>query len=206
MDVGNYQLTVSEGGCVDMPAVITLTDPTFTVAYAFTDPSSCGVADGEILISSLTANTAYEVSYDQGGTVTGPLIFTASATGEILLSGLSTGEYELLVSYLNCVESRTVVLNCNSTLACFEIPSYFTPNSDSYHDTWKLDFENQGSCTGVIYIFDRYGKLLKTMDIRSGWDGNYNNNPMPSSDYWYLIEYIESDLSIRLNGHFTLKR
>ncbi|WP_405377373.1 hypothetical protein [Nonlabens sp. Asnod3-A02] len=126
LDAGNYQLTVSEGGCIDTPAVITLTAPTFTVAYAFTDPSSCGVADGEILISSLTANTAYEVSYDQGGTITGPLTLTTSATGEILLSGLDAGNYQLTVSEGGCVDTPAVITLTDPT---FTVAYAFTDPS-----------------------------------------------------------------------------
>jgi gliding motility-associated-like protein len=39
-----------------------------------------------------------------------------------------------------------------------------------------------------IFIFDRYGKLLKQLNHGVGWDGNYNGNSLPSDDYWYTIQ------------------
>ena len=64
--------------------------------------------------------------------------------------------------------------------------SFFTPNGDGYHDKWNIlglraDFQPKSK----IYIFDRYGKLLKELDpLSEGWDGNYNGKPMPQTDYW----------------------
>ncbi|WP_157632534.1 T9SS type B sorting domain-containing protein, partial [Cochleicola gelatinilyticus] len=40
----------------------------------------------------------------------------------------------------------------------------------------------------------------------SGWDGTFNGNPMPSSDYWFQIEYTEQEVQKEFRGHFTLKR
>jgi gliding motility-associated-like protein len=39
-----------------------------------------------------------------------------------------------------------------------------------------------------------------------GWDGTYNGNPLPSSDYWFRIEYTENNIKKQFSGHFTLKR
>ncbi|MFT7118705.1 MAG: gliding motility-associated-like protein [Flavobacteriales bacterium] len=55
-----------------------------------------------------------------------------------------------------------------------------------------------------IYIFDRHGKLLKQVSAAGqGWDGTYNGAPMPSSDYWYLVELADGR---SFKGHFALKR
>ncbi|NRB83042.1 MAG: T9SS type B sorting domain-containing protein, partial [Winogradskyella sp.] len=87
-----------------------------------------------------------------------------------------------------------------------DYPKYFTPNGDGNNDTWNI--EGIGS-NAKIYIFDRYGKLLKQLNPEgSGWDGTFNGNRMPTSDYWFTVIYDEP-----LNGqrkefkaHFTLKR
>ena len=87
-----------------------------------------------------------------------------------------------------------------------DYPLYFTPNGDGNHDTWNI--VGIGS-TAKIYIFDRYGKLLKQISpTGSGWDGTYNGNSMPSSDYWFTVEYDEPITNQRkeLKAHFTLKR
>lgn len=85
------------------------------------------------------------------------------------------------------------------------IPKYFTPNGDGYNDYWNINGVNQNFYSkSTIYIFDRYGKLLKQFNsLGHGWDGNYNNQPMPSEDYWFSIN-LEDGRNIK--GHFTLKR
>jgi len=91
-----------------------------------------------------------------------------------------------------------------------DYPLYFTPNGDGYNDTWNIyGIANQPDAT--IYIFDRFGKLLKQISPSGqGWDGTYNGNPMPTSDYWFTVEYREpnsgSNEKKQFQAHFTLKR
>ncbi len=82
------------------------------------------------------------------------------------------------------------------------IPKYFTPNNDGKHDYWKVeDFSN---AIKNIRIFNRYGKLLKSLPPGSeGWNGTFNGELLTSDDYWYLIA-LNSGASLK--GHFTLKR
>ncbi|HLT49333.1 MAG TPA: T9SS type B sorting domain-containing protein, partial [Aequorivita sp.] len=58
-----------------------------------------------------------------------------------------------------------------------------------------------------IYIFDRFGKLLKQLSpLGPGWNGTYNGSPLFSSDYWFRVEYTEDGNAKEFKGHFTLKR
>jgi large repetitive protein len=83
---------------------------------------------------------------------------------------------------------------------------FFTPNNDGYHDTWNI-IGIADNPTAKIYIFDRYGKLLKQLSPTGrGWDGTYNGRPMPSNDYWFRVEYREDGIEKEFRGHFTLKR
>ena len=82
-------------------------------------------------------------------------------------------------------------------------PRFFTPNGDGFHDFWQL-FNSEQEPTNKIYIFDRYGKLLKQISPEGpGWDGTFNGNPVPSSDYWFRVERSNGAV---YNGHFSLKR
>ena len=89
-------------------------------------------------------------------------------------------------------------------------PKFFTPNSDNVHDLWQIKgIETLTSAT--VFIFDRYGKLLKQLNQDStGWDGTFNGKPMPSSDYWFKMEYSREENAIvvakTLHTHFSLKR
>jgi gliding motility-associated-like protein len=82
-------------------------------------------------------------------------------------------------------------------------PPFFTPNEDGFNDTWQVT-AIETLPDSQIFIYDRYGKLLKQLDpLGIGWDGNFNGNPMPSSDYWYQVLLMDGR---SFKGHFTLKR
>ncbi|GAL81316.1 hypothetical protein JCM19274_2392 [Algibacter lectus] len=89
-----------------------------------------------------------------------------------------------------------------------DYPLYFTPNSDGYNDTWNI-YSIDTQPDAIIYIFDRYGRLLKQLNPKGkGWDGTYNGNLMPTNDYWFTVEYREPKTNERkiMKAHFTLKR
>ncbi|MCW8981595.1 MAG: T9SS type B sorting domain-containing protein, partial [Altibacter sp.] len=92
-------------------------------------------------------------------------------------------------------------------VSIIDYPRFVTPNQDGYHDTWNIIGIAGGDPTAKIYIFDRFGKLLKQISPQGpGWDGTYNGNPLPSSDYWFVVEYKENETQKEFKGHFTLKR
>ncbi|ALJ05611.1 hypothetical protein APS56_10950 [Pseudalgibacter alginicilyticus] len=101
--------------------------------------------------------------------------------------------------------------NCNSNESNFEIiinnehyfiPRFFTPNNDGTNDFWKVT--DKTNTFKNIYIYNRYGKLLKFLYPNSnGWDGTFNGNLLTTDDYWYVITLSNGT---PLKGHFTLKR
>lgn len=81
-------------------------------------------------------------------------------------------------------------------------PKFFTPNNDYKNDYWGI--KGLEGSSYVIIIYNRYGKMLKTLTNNSkGWDGRFNNELMPSSDYWFKYRNSEG---AQLIGHFTLKQ
>lgn len=84
-------------------------------------------------------------------------------------------------------------------------PKFFTPNGDNQNDFWQVrGISDQFQPNTVIYIFDKYGKLLSEINpLGSGWDGTYNGNLMPSSDYWFSVTLQDGR---RFSSHFSLKR
>ncbi len=82
---------------------------------------------------------------------------------------------------------------------------YFTPNNDGFNDYWQikgLNTNNQPN--SIIFIYDRYGKLIKQLAANSiGWDGTFNGKILPTDDYWFKV--ILEDGRV-YSGHFTLKR
>ncbi len=88
-------------------------------------------------------------------------------------------------------------------------PKFFTPNGDGVHDNWNV-YGIERLTDPIIYIFDRYGKLLKELDPALGWDGTFNGRDLPSSDYWFRLEYERDDSGVlvarSVRRHFSLVR
>jgi len=88
-------------------------------------------------------------------------------------------------------------------------PKFFTPNADGINDSWNIR-GIETLTNPAVFVFDRYGKLLKQLGSVGGWDGTFNGRPMPSTDYWFRFEYSEDDAGIVVaktrKTHFTLKR
>lgn len=93
----------------------------------------------------------------------------------------------------------------SKAIAVVGVPKFFTPNSDGYNDYWNLKGVNANfNANSIIYIFDRYGKLLKQLHpANEVWDGTFNGNALPSDDYWYTIKLEDGR---EAKGHFSLKR
>lgn len=85
-------------------------------------------------------------------------------------------------------------------------PNFFTPNGDTYNDTWNIiGLKDQPNAK--IHIYDRYGKYIKQISpIGDGWDGTFNNKMLPSTDYWFTVEYLENGQSKEFKSHFSLVR
>ena len=82
---------------------------------------------------------------------------------------------------------------------------YFTPNGDGIQDKWRILGINEFfQPNSKVYIFDRYGKLLKELDpVLDGWDGTFTGRPMPQTDYWFRV-FLEDGREFK--GHFSLVR
>lgn len=87
-----------------------------------------------------------------------------------------------------------------------DAPKFMTPNNDGAFDTWHIIGVETLPGT-MVNIFDRYGKLIKQLSHTSpGWDGTFNGNLMPSSDYWWSADVKRGDIQFTATGHFALKR
>ena len=112
------------------------------------------------------------------------------------------GEHTVTVRDLNGCGIGT------KSVLVIDYPRFFTPNGDGYNDTWQIiGIDTRPLST--IYIFDRYGKLLKQLSpLSEGWDGTFNGKPLPATDYWFSVNYEEpgTDIIKTFRAHFSLKR
>lgn len=131
---------------------------------------------------------------------------------------LNGGEYQTEPVFLDVppgINQLTVrdIYGCGEVIINIPVigyPRFFTPNGDSINDTWHIGAVD-GLDIAYITIYDRHGKLIAQIDRDSpGWDGTYNGNPMPSTDYWFRLEYSRNvggnQETGTIKNHFSLKR
>jgi gliding motility-associated-like protein len=116
---------------------------------------------------------------------------------------IENGEHAVYVEDKNGCMAYTIFM-LNSTYD-IDIPNFFTPNNDGFNDTWQIEGLERLPDSEVS-IFDRYGKLLRKFKASESisWDGEYQNKPVPSDDYWYVI-YLQPVEKL-IKGNVTIKR
>ncbi len=101
---------------------------------------------------------------------------------------------------------------CGTSTKKFAIlayPKFFTPNNDGINDTWKLiGLDRTKYRSANLQIFNRYGKLIKQMNLtNNSWDGSYNGKLLKSDDYWFVVKLTDlNTMTIIKKGHFSLLR
>ncbi|RKZ99853.1 MAG: hypothetical protein DRQ45_08125, partial [Gammaproteobacteria bacterium] len=91
-----------------------------------------------------TGEGTYEFQLDDGP-------FQDSGT----FTDVEAGDHTITIRDINGCGSVTI------DVGVIDYPRFMTPNEDGYHDTWNIIGIAAGDPTAKIYIFDRYGKLLK---------------------------------------------
>ncbi|NQY04644.1 MAG: T9SS type B sorting domain-containing protein [Flavobacteriaceae bacterium] len=187
---GVYTVIVSNAngdGCFN-EASITIDSSSPALTYS-ADVTSLAFSDNHTIEATASGLGVYQFSLD-GGPFQDSGIFT----------DVEPGLHYVTIRDVNGCDD--IVLE----VCVIDYPKYFTPNADNYHDTWNIIGGHCGSIA-KIFIFDRYGKLLKQLDPNgAGWDGTYNGSLLPASDYWFRVVYIEDNIEKEFNKHFTLKR
>ncbi|MAU15874.1 MAG: hypothetical protein CMH46_10080 [Muricauda sp.] len=88
--------------------------------------------------------------------------------------------------------------------------SIFSPNGDVLNETWQIEGLSTLN-SPIVTIYDRYGKLIKQMtEFDPGWDGSFNGKPLPSTDYWFKLSYVDDNgnrtYAKYIQSHFSLRR
>ena len=191
MTSGSYVFTPDANQCATDQTINvvvnpsnTLTDFSWTVTEAFSNNQM-------ITIFPTVANGDYSYRLDDGP-------FQASPVFEFVSAGFHT---VTVIENKGCSSPIT-----KSNILVIDYPRFFTPNGDGYNENWNI-FSLRDDPTAKIHIFDRFGKLLKEITPNSGgWNGLYIGRPMPSDDYWFVVEYTEQDILKKYRSHFSLKR
>lgn len=194
--------------------------------YNITAAGTYSVVVTNIVTNCQNFDTILATFSSEPATFDANLITPAFSSGLATIEAIATGGFGVYEYSLNAIDwqsspifselengSYTVyvrdIQGCG-LLASDEIqtityPNYFTPNADGFNDTWIVSLPTE--YYGIISIYDRYGKLIKQISANgNGWDGTYNGNLLPSTDYWFKVEYTENNKRKEFKSHFSLKR
>ncbi len=186
---GSRTVTVSHNdyGCSDEPVVLEVEDYT-PIVFSIVNTD---MNEYEIVASG--GRSGYEYSIDNnddyGSTYT--LVIRESR------------DYTFFVrDAKGCIIEQTVFLE----FLDIEIPDFFTPEGDGINDTWyPINIAIYPNIT--VKVFDRYQRIIGNYQgTQYAWDGTYDNKPLPSGDYWYVIRLNESSDNREFKGNFTLVR
>lgn len=191
----NYQLTVNQEGIytVDIRNANGCIR-TRTITVTASDVATIT----NIQVTDLSNNNSIVVNVSGQGDYVYSLNGVDFQESNVFL-GVEAGVYTIYVKDINgCGIAHQEV-------SVLGIPNFFTPNGDGFNDFWNIKGIGLSYVKATtIYIFNRYGKLLKQLSPHSqGWNGIYNGQPVPSDDYWYSIELQDGRI---FKGHFALKR
>jgi gliding motility-associated-like protein len=196
---GTYNVTAtSANGCISEPiadAIVLQSGPAAPIGAGYT--VSNYFSDEQVITVNVEGYGTYEYSLD-GGPWVESNIFT----------NVSAGEHTIQVRDITACSEFILTLEEVSTV---DYPRYFTPNADGYHDTWNIKGLGDDNTDAKIYIFDRYGKLVKQISSQGeGWDGTMNGTMMPATDYWFKVMYRETvngaETIKEFRAHFSMKR
>ena len=171
------------------------------------DESNNNGIDDDIFISIDTVNNDLgpgDYQFALLNTETGTRIPFAGYQDEPRFEDLEGGIYQILVNDKNGCSPDTTLL-----ISVIQFPKFFTPNGDTVNDTWTIKgADSRFYPNSRIYIFDRFGKPVANFPLDGpGWDGTFNRKVLPSDDYWFSIQLIEPDGTIReRKGNFSLIR
>lgn len=194
-------LVVDEAGTYSVIATNWLTSCSSSTVTATVYETSPATSMTVVQSEYFSDNATITVIVPDG---TGTLLYSldeGSFQSSNVFTGVSVGEHLVTV-----IDSEGCTYMTQEVLI-IDYPNYFTPNGDGINDTWNIIGLNQP--VAKLYIFDRYGKLLKQLsatDDSEGWDGTYNQELLPSTDYWFSLDYTEKGVAKQFKSHFSLKR
>ncbi len=212
-------LTLCEDELITLIATTSISNPVYQWNSGETTPS-IDISAGGVYAVEVTDGCATEIITFNVTEIENPIIENITTLGSsIIINTVDTGAIQYSIDGINYQLSNTFSnlpsglytiyvksTQCNTITiqehAHFYIPKFMTPNDDGKNDFFSLNLDPFFT-SSEVYIFDRYGKLLFSATNRNvNWDGTFNGQDLPTSDYWYRIVLDGKELK----GHFTLKR
>ncbi|MFI1743053.1 T9SS type B sorting domain-containing protein [Thalassobellus sediminis] len=203
-----FETEVLLGGTYTVIATSEFGCESFPIAYNVEESSIATIDSNDIEIIELTDNNSISINNDNNNLGIGDYEFTLDNIDgpyqdEPYFDRVGAGSHIFYIKDKN---------GCGITsieVFILGFPKFFTPNNDGVNDTWQIkglgtDYTDDSK----VSVYNRYGKLIKQLTTKSGvWDGTFNGEFLPNSDYWFLAELVETTGEIRVyRGHFSLIR
>ncbi|WP_194768715.1 T9SS type B sorting domain-containing protein [Tamlana sp. I1] len=200
--------TVNSGGVYTATATTNLGNESLPIAYQVLESEIADISLDDVTIVELSDNNSIEINNSN--------------------NNLGIGDYEFALDdingpyhdqpYFNHVAAGTHTIFVKDKYQCgiaqldifiLGFPKYFTPNGDGINDTWGVNgLSDDYASASKVTIYNRYGKLIKFLSAKNGfWDGSFNGQLLPNSDYWFVAELVDGMGSTKVfKGHFSLVR
>jgi gliding motility-associated-like protein len=115
------------------------------------------------------------------------------STGETssAISPAYDGTFTASVKYLDCEVSDTLSVQFEDCQVRFNMPNFFSPNETDDDNSLFIPYDYNYLDTGTIQLYNRWGKLVYTGDLFSGWDGRSEGHEMPDAVYYYVAQFSD---------------
>lgn len=185
--------------------IITVSEPgTYSVLVTSLSPENC------------STTKAFKVNLNTKPVITNVIIKGTTAT--VIATG--NGDYEYSLDNLPFQDSNVFEITkggqhiayvndkngCGKDSKVFDAlfyPKFFTPNGDGRNPTWTVE-GMQFYPGSKVTVFDKYGRLIIQLYGTKTWDGTFNGQNLPSTDYWFVYKLDNNQPEVR--GHFSLLR
>jgi gliding motility-associated-like protein len=120
------------------------------------------------------------------------------------LSPYETTTFEVTAYVEGCAYSDAVLVAVGAPV---EVPNAFSPNSDSFNDTWEIAGLSQFEYS-VLEVFDRWGQpVFRSVSYPNPWNGTHRGKPSPAGTYYYVIHLNEPNANLApLTGYVAIIR
>lgn len=193
---GTYKVTITDKitGCIETHIVTVIEVSTATIV--------------NVNVKDLADNNSITVEVDGTGIYEYALYYNEDDNEDEYFPYQSSNTFEHVAAGVYTLKVMDVKNNCGTTEETVYVvgfTKFFTPNGDNYHDVWRIEgIPDTFMPNTKVYIFDRYGKLIKQISpYNDGWDGTFKGQPLPSDDYWFSATLADGR---HFKSHFTLKR
>lgn len=109
----------------------------------------------------------------------------------VIYPELVIDEYEVILiekTLYNCVDSTRLIIKVQNDHILYA-PNAFTPDGDTYNDTWQVHIEGLDIYDFHLTIFNRWGEIIwESYDANAAWDGSYGGEIVNTGTYvWQII-------------------